>query len=365
MPERESGEKDPRSKFDRKSAVVISAFMGVFCGGVSYGITSAVSEGDLDRKIGIGVGGSLAALYTGLFLGFDSSKRAEEYAIQGHMGRAMLKALQSGAENVFGFGAGAAIPAYEASGLKGAIIAGATGALVGTSFPFAFSKDIRHIGKAYRDVIIPARDPRNFPGIRVINHEEFNNDDLLAENPPVYRSYTFEDMISFRQEQVNEVISKAPSLSGDFKSPGYLLGKIDETIFVIPEVSHHPDLDQDSEANLSIKLLDLEENHLEVNPYTEPSHLVWIPPTVFDDINEFNEKRWLTWKNGAWKHGVVIFAKRSASRTEEDPSKFSFDDSYYLLDILIDGKPRGRKREDRRKEVKVTGLIPGLGHNRI
>lgn len=346
-------------KLTPEKATLMSTALGLFYGGVSYGIARLAADGELAKKVGIGVGGGLATASAGIFLGIEAQVRSEELAIKGEHRKAMFKMAQSSAMAAIGLGVSGAVSTYEATGLKGAVVGGAVGTLVGAIGLARSAKELHDLAQAHRDLIIPTQNPRNFPQYHVIKSELFNDEDLLNQYPPVYMAATFSDMEGFRQAQVYRVMEKSTQLSGVFKAPETSLERMSSALFIIPGISHYPAFDPE-DSNLSIQLSNAEDINESIVAHSHRhSRTVWPYSTVFNPYATFSEEHWKYWKERSWKYGVVLLAERNIKGRDRATNALNIEEKYYLVDILVSGPDRG-KREEKKEPEKVGEPIPAL-----
>lgn len=384
MAERQSGPEDSRNrfKFTQKMAAGISAGIGAFYGGASYGVTRLVSpDGQLAKDIGLGTGVGIAAITGGLLGAIAASKDAEKLAIQGKVGKARLKALQSTLESLVGVGGGGALAGFKAGGSEGAIYGGLAGTLCSTPGFLLINRGLKKTGEVYRNVIHPTLDPHNFPQFNIVKDSLFDDKDVLLEHPPVYDAGSITEMKGFREAQVNAVIEKASSMRGVYKNPDMILFRMPSAIFIIPDLIHYPAFDPKEDSFVlalkqpatSMKLADTQNDSITVKSYTGSSNRIWPNPTEFENdpplMREFNGKRWDYWRERNWRHQVAVLASRNINRTVDkrgNTISFEANDSYHLVDILVGGTGKGERIKKRQpKKVRLKGLVPEADPNSI
>lgn len=369
MTERSSGgnnlQEDPRQKF-RISRAQTAAFVGgisAFLGGVSYGASRLAFDEDVANRVGIGIGLGIGGIGGGLMISIESQNEAERLAIAGEVEKAIKKVRRCSIEAAAGFGTSGAVAGWEGAGIPGAIVGGAIGAFIGAKGMADINKDMRELGVAYRDVIIPSMDPKNFPEYSVTRDSRFKDEEPNSYSPPVYQAASIGDLKGFRQAQVNDVATKCPTLNGKFRIPEIVLGRMDSAVFLVPKVTHYPAFDPKSRRVFFEKLeepseavqLNTEDDKLIANPYKEPTSIIWPYTTEFIATGLFNDEQWQYWREISWNKGVVLLAKREFLGREQNSEiiKPIVEDKYYLIDILLDDSERGRKiRRKVPKEVQ-------------
>lgn len=375
-PERNEGQKDSRKfRLTQKDAAEVAGFLGGFYGGASYGITRFIADKDLANSVGIGVGVGLGAAAGGMLGAFAADHDADTLAVQGNIRKATIKGIQGAIEAEAGFVTSGAISGYEINGIKGAIIGGIIGGVLGTGFPLITIPGKRETGKAYRDVIHPTLNPQNFPQFNIIKDVLFDEKDLLVDSPPVYIAGSINDMLGFRQAQVDSVIAKAPTMKREYKNPDVLLGRIPAAIFIIPNVIHYPAFDPEFETVLfgrlkepstAMTLSDPDGVKVVAKPHTSETTNIWPHASEFEDEiigRKFNEKRWQHWREKAWNQEVVILATRKveppAIGTTVTSDSLKVNETYQLIDILVGGSGKaGRIKKKEPIKERLKGLIP-------
>lgn len=348
-----------KHKLTPKKATLMSAGMGLFYGGISYGVTYLAAGGEIAEKVGIGFGGGIAGAGAGLYLGIETQARSQELAIKGEPRKALLKMAQSSTQAAIGFGLSGAVIAFEASGIKGAVIGGVIGTFTGAVGLARSANELNALGRAYRDVIIPTQDSRNFPNYHVIKSELFDENDVLSKYPLVYQAATFSDLKGFRKAQVDSVVDKSSQMSGFYKFPENILARIPTALFIIPGITHYPAFDpQDAKHAIHLKSIEDFNDEILAYPFRETKR-VWPYSTVFQTYTTFDEHQWNYWKDKSWKYGIVLLAERTIIGGDASANGLNVEDKYYLIDILVSGPDR-RNREDEKEVEKARRLIPLL-----
>ncbi|OGD84671.1 hypothetical protein A2165_02470 [Candidatus Curtissbacteria bacterium RBG_13_40_7] len=371
------GQEDPRRKFrlTEKTIAVVTPVAGGIYGGIGYGIARFFSNSEIANRVGLGIGLGISGAMAGSTFGILSRNEAEKFAIKGQVGKAMRKVIRGSAEAGIGLGASGVAAGYEASGVRGAIIGGITGVMIGAVGMSKGGSAMRELGIAHRDCIIPAKDPSSFPEFGVTRDSRFNEDEVDLFAPPVYDAPSIGALKGFRQAQVEHVCQRAKSLSGIYKTPELALGKLSSAIFIIPDVVHYPAFDPKKEPFLFGKLeepservqLNSPDDKLVVRPYRENNKTVWPYSTEFQPWGQFNDSQWKYWREISWRKGVVILAKREIKGREEVESetpKLIVKEQYFLVDILLDKSERGIKRR-KRKPQEVKEPVPVWNPNPI
>ncbi|OGY24761.1 MAG: hypothetical protein A2Y57_01850, partial [Candidatus Woykebacteria bacterium RBG_13_40_7b] len=206
MPERNENTKpqDPRKKhrFSASTAVWASGAIGSIFGGAGYGAARLISNENIANRVGPGIGLGLGSSVAGVLLGIVSQQEAKMHAIRGEVGKSILKNIRGGAETAFGMGASGAIAGYEASGVTGAIVGSIIGVIIGAGGPAQVGKATRELGIAYRNLIIPTKEPSSFPQFGITRVSGFNEEEVDLLTPRVYNAPTIGAMKGFRQAQV-------------------------------------------------------------------------------------------------------------------------------------------------------------------
>lgn len=365
MSERKEGnhtepkEEDPRKKhrLTIPRATAVASLAGGIWGGLGYGAARLLSSEDIANRVGLGIGLGLGSLMAGVTFDIVAQEEATKLAIQGEVRRAVWKKTKGTIQAAIGCGTSGVAAGFEASGLAGAIIGGTAGATLALG-SFSSAKSLRELGIAYRDAIIPIKNPDNFPQYSISRNKDFIEDDLDIFETPVYDAPSIGNLKEFRQAQVEEVTKRSKKLSGAYNVPEVLLARLKSAVFIVPDVSHYPINDPEKDTILFGKFsepseriqLDSPDDNLIASPWKDYSRLVWPYPTEFVPNALFKMEQWLYWKEISWKREVVILAQRKVHQREKNSETPSVEDQYYLIDILLDQSEWGLKR--RRKKLE-------------
>ena len=353
MHERDSGPNKSKS-IGKAEVIGASIIVGGFSG-IGYGITRLVSDSELAEKVGIGTGGATAGLLIAALLAKESERKAEKYAIQGKIKEAVIETIRASAKGAVGLGISGAVPSYEGAGLEGAVIGGTIGASLGVGAFVHSLQYIREIGKAYRDIVHPAIDPKTFPQFDILKDELFDEEDILLENPPVYMAGSIADMQGFRQAQVDLVVEKSKSIKRNLvhetRNHDVILNRMSSAIFIISDVSHFPVYNPQDKSTLQIR--DSEDNLITQQLKSPP--YIWDYDTAFaGEFMSFNEKRWQYWRENSWKYDVALLAVRKIKEKDDGDDGISIEaaDQYYIIDIITD-VPVSGPAEKYKEKLKV------------
>lgn len=319
------------------------------------------------NRVGLGVGIGLSSFSAGLMFGMLSREEAEKQAIKGQVGKAMWKIVQASAQAAIGMGTSGVASGLETSGTRGAVIGGIAGSLLGLSLMARSGKSMRELGIVYRDLIIPTKDPRNFPQHGITRDPRFNEYEVDSFTSGVYVAPSIGSMKGFRQEQVENVLEKSDSMPSKFKNPEIILGRMRSAIFIIPNISHYPAFDPGEDRVMFDNLNESSEGvhlgspdgKLIAEPCKGTSGFAWPYTTEFQVHGKFSYEQWQYWREISWKRGTVILAERKNKGREKgsESPKLIAEDKYFLIDILLDQSERGIKRR-REEPERVKELTP-------
>lgn len=372
MPERDLKSEhsvDPRKKhdIDAPTAALLSTFSGGMFGGISYGISRFALDENLANRIGLGVGFGVGGLMAGTTLSIVSQEEALQHAIRGEVGRSRLKVLKSSVEAAMGYGSAGFISGYEARGFGGAAIGAVAGTVVGFGGMYQTGSRIPELAYAYKNLIIPVREPSTFPEYNVTRDPRFNENEVNSFVPPVYQAPNIGVLKGFRSAQLEKIYSESKNLKGIYRHPNVLVFHLEQAVFIVPDVTHYPVQDPKTDKFLFGKLEEPSERiqlnspgeSLIAKPYKEGGRLIWPYGTEFQRQGEFNEEQWKYWKEISWKKSAVILAKRTVNRDKvKEQSECPVDEEYFLIDILLDSPERGiKKRKKLEREVKQPSPV--------
>lgn len=138
------GQSEPTSGVSKIDGLVAASVGGASLGVLVEFIGRTSGRSGVGPEVGVGLGGMVAAAC----LGSLSSEKAMELARQGKTLRAYLKAVEATIESALAMGVPGAAAGFEAAGVKGAIIGGATGVFMGAVG--GFNTEIPRVSKTLR-----------------------------------------------------------------------------------------------------------------------------------------------------------------------------------------------------------------------
>lgn len=160
---------NPKTRFKaKKGPIMASMIISGGVGGLGYGTTRIVTDSELAESVGFSMGTATAGLMYAALSGTDSQRDAQRCAIQENYKEATIHTLKAGTKFVISAGTTGACIGYEVGGLKGLAIGSALGIASGAKAAFRTKEFHKELGSSYRDILHPARDPKNFPEQRNI-----------------------------------------------------------------------------------------------------------------------------------------------------------------------------------------------------
>lgn len=378
MAERKNPDDSRDFKLDHKMAALIGNGSGAVLGGIGWGVTRLLSDSELANKVGVGITVDLGTLMWGMMAGVGSQQEAEKLAIQGRVRNATIKGWQAALEAGTGTGLSGALTGYEFGGTEGAVLGGIIGTILSTPGFLILSRDLKATGIAYRDIIHPALDPKNFPQFNISKDALSLENDIAVEHPPIYQAQSITDMQGFRQAQVDEVVAKTPLMQRQFKIPEVVLGRMNAAIFIIPDLAHYPAFDPKEDEvsfkglikdpNVSMQLADRDGSKIIVKPHKDSTHMIWPRQSEFEGggtleatARDFNENRWKYWREISWKRTVAVLAERTTTRPRINASTFGpleATDTYKLIDIFTEEPGRRNRIWKKAEAEEEKGFVP-------